>query len=259
MEEEMALDRESSQYARLLADPNFDFKFFDDAVMEYAQRNMGKILESQPEMCKYFLTDDRHINDVAKAVDVTSPQAEEVMKTIEGSTNWNANYAYKTIAPRLVEAGKSNLLTLAPSKLYMLEASSIKYLDIEVLEVALANVKFSEYASSWDWAQMKAIIERFPADRLKVLAEKKWIAPGTRLRQQVGSKMVSFLAQKLPLSELGEFADKFLPEFKDLECMRCGKLLKSKPGYTLHRQCCDEKDEFPSLPVAIGRRLLNKE
>jgi hypothetical protein len=249
-----------SRYAALLADHNFNFTpYFDEAVCGWLRNNLKLLLEEQPEACKYFIRDDSHLGDVASSIPLTpeySRYLDEFLLFLEKS---QSSYQFSTIANRMVEAGMADTMWEIAPKLSR---------GTSIVINALSEVNFNQYVESTTPASWNSNIgdpvvffKRVPKNQIK-----RFILPLDQYRGIYGSsdraRVVSALAQTVPFEELNLLKvywdhHKYGKEFF---CMSCGnKELKSRPGYSLHRnKGCDPKGHYPNLTEIIGKRLYDK-
>lgn len=249
-----------SRYAALLADHNFNFTpYFDEAVCGWLRGNLKKLLEEQPEACKYFIREDAHLEDVASSI----PLSEDYRKYRDDFLVYleknSSRYQFTTIASRMVEAGMADTLWTVAPKLSRQNSTVI---------AALSQENFNNYVESttpgnWDSniGDPLTFFKRVPKDQIK-----RFIVPMSEYRGLYDSsskaRIVSALAQTVKFEDLNllkTFWDH--PKYgKEFFCMSCGnKESKSRPGYSLHRnKGCDPQGHYPNLTETIGKRLYDK-
>lgn len=248
-----------SRYAALLADQNFNFTpYFDEAVCLWLRSNLRKLLEEQPEACRYFIRDPQHSEDVATVIsleEVNRRHLSDFLLFLEKTNSW---YAFRSLAERMMDAKMADIVyELAPT----LSRRSHDLINL------LSEEKFNTYVASttpdnFDISEgnIFGFFKRVPKDQVK-----RFIVPVAEYRHAYSSmnraRIVSSLAQVAPLEDIQLFKiyldTKYWHEFI---CMSCGnKEAKSRPGYSLHRnKGCDPKGTYPNLTETIGHRLYHR-
>lgn len=249
-----------SRYAALLADHSFNFTpYFDEAVCGWLRGNLKRLLEERPEVCKYFIRDEGHAQDVAGAIPLDESTRKYLVDFVNFVEKTGSYYAYNTIAKRMVDAGMADMVwELAPTHSR----------TNQVVINALGEGHFNKYVESTTPANFDSNIgdplnffKRVPKDQLK-----RFVVPMNEYRMlydaSTKARIVSALAQTVKFEELNLMKVYWdHPSYsKEFFCMSCGrKTLKSRPGYSLHRnKGCDELGAYPNLTETMGKRLMDK-
>lgn len=250
---------------RLLANKDFDFApFWEEAVVNWLHRNTSRLLEVNPQCCQHFIGDENLRHPIAQSIPLDN-DANIVMflRTLNEGCGSEFTILYK----RLAGVGKADLVV--SSKL-----AALQYMDdprplitavsdesiIRILDV------FNFSKTDWDIDAFTAFIKRVPVDRLKDIRVEQ-IPYKTRWSRRDGHseeikvyntryKVACLLAEMLPVAELRSFISR-LSDASMMSCFACGAFTaKSQPGYTLHRKCCDVKNEYPNALITAAKRLL---
>jgi hypothetical protein len=248
-----------SSFLKLLSEPSFDFTpYFDKAVIEWLERNMGDFLEERPEASAFFINEKEYRHFVAKHLPLTD-DAQIISFLREFDGDYNSDAAFVHLAPRLVSLGKTDLLLHAVTTLRTLGGTAVEHvidnLSDEGIRQLFGQLNLDpggENAVRWADDARWAFIKRLPSDLLVQLDPFRWTV---YYNKDIVPNTVSILAAKWPLEDIDNFLTKYGRVYTPLFCMHCGeKTLKSKPGYTLHRKTCDPNKQHPSIWVTIAER-----
>ena len=128
-------------------------------------------------------------------------------------------------------------------------------MSTEVLVSVMKDIDWS--GARWRWADLEKALYRLSPEQHRIMVG---VCFSTYEKyKDLAPRMASTLASKLPYSDIGDFAGRYLPKFGELTCMSCGNIeLRSKPGYTLHRKVCDRENKFPSLYLTLKERMQSR-
>ena len=260
MNQTNAASQTVSRYAALLADHNFNFTpYFDEAVCGWLRNNLSKLLEEQPEACKYFIRDDQHAEDVAASIPLGPEYRKYLVDFVTFLEKSGNTYRFNTIARRMVEAGMADLVWELAPKSARGNSGVIHALSQENFNVYVESTT----PSNWDSnvGDPLSFFKRMPKDKIK-----RFIVPMDNYHHVYDSstraRIVSALAQTVPFDQLNLLSIYWNhPKYgKEFFCASCGqKESKSRPGYSLHRnKGCDPQGHYPNLTETMGKRLYDK-
>ncbi len=259
-------------HMKLLANQDFDFSpFWEEAMVNWLHRNSSRLLKVNPQCCKHFIGDPDQKYTIANHIPLTN---EDDIVSFLLSLPPEDTSNFEEIAPRLINAGKADLLTTKLGSLaamqndvntdseedptYIIEALSDKAI-IKVFD------HLDWYNCRWHAGALAAFLGRlnkidinrlseFPVERLR--PHKKWRRNGDLIINKARNRAAVFLAYVLPKEQLNGFIARFMPVSSIMECMSCGEITaKSMPGYTLHRKVCDTENKWPNALVVAATRL----
>jgi hypothetical protein len=242
-----------SSFLRLLSEPGFNFTpYFDKAVVEWLERNMGDFIKEAPEACVYFTKEPDYQALVAQYIQI-KPENDKLITDFmkEFNTGWNSTTALEYIAPRLAEVGKSDMVLNCIETLRTMQ-------NVVSIVGALSEEAVVTLADSIDWNHLRwnaesrcALIKRLPKESLMKVDPDQW----NWYDENTKPRALITMATKWPLEEIGTFLSKYGTRWTALSCMGCGeKTAKSKPGYTLHRKSCDPENKYPNIWTVIAER-----
>lgn len=242
-----------SSFLKLLSEPSFDFgPYFDKAVIEWLERNMSSFLEQKPEASVFFLKEDDYRHMVAAHLPLTDDrQIATFLK--EFNTGWNSEGALTTIAPRLVAAGKADLILNAVVTLNTMNSQNvekiIEALSAEAIRTLYDKIDLSH--SRWTSNSRCTFIKKLPIDLMVQIEPRNW----SWYDKETAPNAISTMATRWPMDDIANFLAKYGEVYPALFCMHCGdKTARSKPGYTLHRKSCDPQNQHPNIWASIAER-----
>lgn len=244
-----------NSFLKLLSEPGFDFSpYFDKAVIQWLERNMGDFLQEAPQACKYFIAEPEYFSQVAINIPLDD---DKLVKSFLGNLGegYQGGYAISYLVPRLIKAEKSDLALANIDKMKDAQDGFV-----QTWISTLSNDGIRELAEHidlrrcrWNSEARCAMIKRLPMDLLVKVDPLNWEWVEAKERAQ----SVATLAMVWPVTDVSNFLQKYGARYSALSCMNCGeKTAKSKPGYTLHRKSCDPHNEFPNIWNTIGRRAM---
>lgn len=247
--------RPRSSFLKLLSEPDFDFTpYFDKAVVQWLERNMGDFLKEAPHACKYFINDPDYQATVAEHLPVEDDAL--VLKFIKNfGSSWQSAHAIDYLIPKLVEAGKADLMLSCLDHIKNHSSERVKTLveafSNEGIIQVLENMDLKR--CRWDNEARIALIKRVPTNLIAKIEPLTWEWVDARDRAQT----VSTLATKWPIEDIANFLAIYSGRYSALSCMSCGeKTAKSKPGYTLHRKSCDPENKYPNIWTILAIRSV---
>lgn len=243
-----------SSFLKLLSEPGFNFApYFDQAVLEWLERNIGTFLQQEPTACKYFLQERDFRHAVAGAIPLDNEKdVIEFLATLKGG--WDDRQTISAIGQRLVEAKKADLIVHVDNLQDHTDETFVKVVEAMSEEGATAlfekillnNARFHEDVYG-------ALIKKLPPSVVKEVQPERWYNADKKSK----ARGVAALAEKWPIEDIASFLQKYGTKYSSMCCMNCGeKEAKSKPGYTLHRKTCDPKDMYPNIWTTVARRTL---
>lgn len=244
-----------SSFLKLLSEPGFDFTpYFDKAVIQWLERNMSDFLQEAPQACKYFLEEPEYYSSVAAVIPLDDDKLVSTFIQNLGDS-YQSNYAIQNIIPRLIKAGKADLALLNIRVLKDQQSEDLMKPWIEAISeegvrtLAEANLRHCRWATS----VRCALLKRLPVEYVPKVDPTQWDwASAKDIAQGVAT-----LAMRWPADDVANFLQKYGPRYGELSCMSCGeKTAKSKPGYTLHRKCCDPNNVYPNIWSIIAKRTM---
>jgi hypothetical protein len=240
---------------KLLSEPGFDFTpYFDQAVIEWLERNMDGFLEKAPEAVKYFIQDKDRADIVARHIPITPEGEPDLLRFMGGlTTDWNHIHALYSLVPRLVTAGKMDLVIHCADTFKQIGWDLISAMNSFSDEgVRTIFNKIDLRTCRWSLESRCAFIERLPADLIVQIDTSSW---QNIYNEKERTRVVAVMAKKWPLENIGEFLQRYGARYDSLFCMACyEKHPKSKPGYTLHRKVCDPENKFPNIWTTVAQR-----
>lgn len=252
-------EKPRSSFLKLLSEPGFNFApYFDQAVVQWLERNMGDFLERAPEVCKYFIEEPEFRGHVAQCIPLTPEYEEHLVKFLDSFGTKDVYYDKMhamTIMGRLVDAGKADLslhCSKVISNIYSPElVKIIKTLSNKAVVELFYKMNLN-HNCQWDATVRCAFIERLPEHLAVQIQPERWESSGDKDK----ARGISALAQKWPVADISTFLQRYGQKYNSLFCMNCAeKNAKSKPGYTLHRKVCDPNNEYPNIWTIIAQRV----
>jgi hypothetical protein len=249
-------------FARLLACPDFDFRpHLDEAVIDWLDKHLSTFLKENPNACRFFVNSGDHARDVATALPLESEHLPVFIKKLGTFENWNSRWAYEELSARLSEAGLTEML-LDCDNFYTSgnKGKAIAALSPEGIARVIDRIKTQGLKSiKWQSEPWLELVKKMAGDQLDVLFQPELLNIGYMPAQRV----ISTLAQRVPFNKLPTLTTMFFSHFAELQCMKCrhhgeAKVMKSKPGYTLHRKVCDSQNEFPNIWTTLAVRMREK-
>lgn len=246
-----------SSFLKLLSEPSFDFgPYFDKAVIEWLERNMSDFLEEKPEASVFFLKEREYRYMVAKHMPLDNDKQTIAFLQEINDGDYNSDSALTSIAPRLIAAGKADLLLHAATTLRGMRSNSVENIISAFSDEAirqlydLVNINSRE-GLGWPINTQCVFIKRLPTDLLIQVAP----SASVYYDHDTVPNIISTLATRWPIEDIANFLAKYGETYPALFCMHCGnKTAKSKPGYTLHRKTCDPQNLHPNIWTSIAER-----